>query len=143
MTKAQQVREYIALHPNSTVEEVSKAVSTVRSTIWKTDRDFYHRASRRGPRQQWSTVNGQLNGAEPDELTAIEPDNKELAALYKRQNRVLKQLQSCNSSADYQELGRQYSILQLKIEAAHGIHKINDNSGHRQRAIAERPAPGF
>lgn len=116
-TKAEAIRQYAAEHPEATIKEVCSALQTHSNCIAKAAPLFYKEKVRK---------------------PAPRPVPETIAAMQREQEHLLKLMASAATTAMYQELARQYSVLQMKIDYATAMANDANRELVRSRTAMEK-----
>jgi hypothetical protein len=116
-TKAEAIRQYAAEHPEATIKEVCSALQTHSNCIAKAAPLFYKEKVRK---------------------PAPHPVPNTIAAMQREQDRLLELMADAPTTAMYQELARQYSVLQMKIDYATAMANDANRELVRSRAAMEK-----
>lgn len=116
-TKAEAIRQYAAEHPEATIKEVCSALQTHSNCIAKAAPLFYKEKVRK---------------------PAPHPVPNTIAAMQREQDRLLELMTDAPTTAMYQELARQYSVLQMKIDYATAMANDANRELVRSRAAMEK-----
>ena len=116
-TKADAIREYTTIHPLATLKEVCKALNVEDHHISKAAPRFYN---------------------EKKHKPAPRPVPNTIAAMQREQDRLVKLMADAPTTAMYQELARQYSVLQMKIDYATAMANDANRELVRSRAAIEK-----
>lgn len=131
-------------------KEIADALHISRPTLWRlrypngAEADHNHHresAIARYERQRWSAARrnarpcGSTNAQRP--TPAPRPVPETIAAMQREQKHLLKLMADAPTTAMYQELARQYSVLQMKIDYATAMANDANRKLVRSRAAIE------